>query len=129
MKDEKLPPKKSKSVKRKKADAIKPAVADPKESKDKLLGINPIEQAEIEKLIAHALMRHATEQLHDSKDKLKEVGHLSSIIDEYLSCFLLVGFSLQDEKVCIFNAKTSKDEAALVDYMRATFIEIFNNRP
>ena len=127
MASEKTPAKRGR---KKKVVPSKPAVAVPSELDDNQLSpLNKIETADIEKVIAQALVRHAAEEFKDSKDKLKEVGHISAMIEEYLSCFLLVGFSLQDEKVCVFNAKNSKDEAALVDHMRATFIEIINNRP
>ena len=88
-----------------------------------------LEQANIEKMILQAFNRYKQEEIQDNKSKVKEVDHLSHIIEEYLSCFVLIGYSLQDEKVCVFNAHTSKDEAALVDHLRATFLDIVNNRP
>ena len=88
-----------------------------------------LEQASIEKLILQAFTRYKEEEVQDKKSKVKEVDHLSHMIEEYLSCFVLIGYSLQDEKVCVFNAHTSKDEAALVDHLRATFLDIVNNRP
>jgi hypothetical protein len=87
------------------------------------------EQANINSLFSKALSRYRNELLADQKDKHKELNHLAIIAEEYLSCFALIGYSLQDEKVVIFNTPTSKDEAALVDLLRATFIDIINNRP
>ena len=63
------------------------------------------------------------------KQKFKDIGHLASIAEEYLSSFALIGYSLQDEKVVVLNMPTSKDEAALVDLIRATFVDLANNRP
>jgi hypothetical protein len=96
---------------------------------ESLLPISKFEQLNIEQLIANAMLRHKSEDLEDKKRKFKDVDYLNTIIEEYLSCFVLVGFSIQNEKVCIFNAHSSKDEGALVDYLRATFLEIVNNRP
>ena len=87
------------------------------------------EQININQLFSQALVRYNKEKLEDKKDKLKEVSHLASIAEEYLSTFALIGYSLQNEKVVIFNMSNSKDEAALVDLLRATFIELVNNRP
>ena len=96
---------------------------------DDLLPLSKLEQANIESLLTQALSRHKQEELVEKKNKLKDVSYLGSLVEEYLSCFVIVGFTLQDEKVCIFNARTGKDEAALVDYLRATFLDVINNRP
>lgn len=87
------------------------------------------EQANINSLFSKALSRYRNELLADQKDKHKELNHLALIAEEYLSCFALIGYSLQDEEVVIFNTPTSKDEAALVDLLRATFIDMASNRP
>lgn len=94
--------------------------------------VNPISQAEklnIESLITQALVRHSKNLVADKKEKFKEISHLSSIAEEYLSCFSLIGYTFEGERVCVFNANSSKDEAALVDLLRSTFLEIANNRP
>jgi len=101
----------------------------PLSSDESLSPLSKLEQINIDQLLVQAMLRHKTEDLEDKKHKFKDVDYLNTIIEEYLSCFVLVGFSLQNEKVCIFNAHSSKDEGALVDYLRATFIEIVNNRP
>ena len=93
---------------------------------------NPIpkmEQINIEQLFAQALSRHKKEEFVDKQIKLREISHLSLIAEEYLSCFTLIGYSLQNEKVVVFNASTAKDEAALVDLLRSTFLDIASNRP
>lgn len=87
------------------------------------------EQINIDKLFQQALIRHKNEINADNKLKKKEMSHLALMCEEYMSTFALIGYSLQDEKVVIFNTPTMKDEAALVDLLRATFIEIVQNRP
>ncbi len=105
-------------------------MATPKKTNKKAVSEIPrAEKINIEQLFAQALARHNKELIADKKSKLKELNHLALIAEEYLSCFALIGYSLQDEKVVIFNTPTSKDEAALVDLLRATFIDIANNRP
>ena len=87
------------------------------------------ENINIEHLFSQALNRHKDNELKDKKAKLKEIAHLSLIAEEYMSAFALIGYSLQDEQVIVFNASTPKDEAALADLLRATFLNIASNRP
>ena len=91
--------------------------------------MSKVEQNSIEQLIAQSLLRYKNEQTTDKKIKFKELSHLASICEEYMSTFALIGFSLEDEKVVMLNMSNSKNEAALVDLLRATFIEIISNRP
>jgi hypothetical protein len=87
------------------------------------------EKINIDRLFAQALLRYKNELIFDKKMKIKEMSHLSLIAEEYLSCFALIGYSLQNEKVVVFNTPTAKDEAALVDLLRSTFMDIAGNRP
>ena len=88
-----------------------------------------IEQNNINQLITQALLRYKNEQIVDQKIKHKELSHLASICEEYMSTFALIGYSLEDERVVMLNMSNSKNEAALVDLLRSTFIEIISNRP
>lgn len=92
--------------------------------------LNLFDQNSVERLILQSLARYKKDILTDDKQqKLNELSHLGIMVEEYLSCFTIIGYSLQGEKVCLFNAPTSKDEGALVDLLRSTFLEIVNNRP
>ena len=103
--------------------------APKKTNKKQSSEISKAEKINIEHLFAQALARHNKDLIADKKSKLKELNHLALIAEEYLSCFALIGYSLQNEQVVIFNTPSPKDEAALVDLLRATFIDIANNRP
>ena len=125
---------KKKSSKAQKSVETKPkkrtSAAKPKVAEKRSTAMSKPELTDIDNLITQAFARHRTEFLiNENKQKFKEMTHLSTIAEEYLSCFSIIGYSLQGEKVCIFSATTSKDEAALVDLLRATFLEIANNRP
>lgn len=98
-------------------------------SKETNIPIPSAEKINIDQMFLQALARHKNELLADKKAKLKEISHLSLIAEEYMSAFAVIGYSLQNEQVVIFNAHTPKDEAALVDLLRATFLDIANNRP
>jgi len=86
------------------------------------------EQLTVNQLIAQTLIRYKHEQIQDKKQKFKEIGHLAGMCEEYLSSFALIGYSLEGEKIVVFNHPTSKDEAALTDLLRTTFIGLMSNQ-
>lgn len=88
-----------------------------------------LEKHTLNELILQSLVRYKDEATEDKKVKFKEIEHLSAMIEEYLSAYVVVGFTLQGEKVCLFSAQTSKDECAVMDHLRATFFNIAGNRP
>ena len=92
-------------------------------------GIPLAERINIQKLFAHALRQHYKEELNDKKIKHSDIAHLSSMIEEFMSAYMLIGYSLQDEQVVVINANTPKDESALADLLRSTFLEIASKRP
>lgn len=130
-----IPPKKSskKAVKKsysKKSNIASLSALTEQNQETEELPLSAPEQLNVNKLLSQALIRYKNDSLiQDKQDKLHELEHLGKIVEEYLSCFSLIGFTLQGEKVCLFNATTSKDEGALVDLLRSTFVEIINNRP
>lgn len=91
--------------------------------------LGKLEQANIEQLLAQAFLRHKDDATLEKKLKVKELRHLSVMASEYLSSFILVGYSMQDEKVVLYNIPTPKDDAALIDLLRATLIDMANDRP
>jgi beta-N-acetylglucosaminidase len=99
------------------------------EDVEELTKPNQLTDKEVDKIIAQALVRYKDDLNLDKKVKFKEMSHLNAIAEEYLNCFLLVGYSMLNEKVVIFNANNPKDEAAVVDLLRSTFLDIANNRP
>ncbi len=123
---------KKKSSRKRKTKASTQSEAELAASVDReeeALPLSKIEKINIEQVFAQALDRYKNELIDRKKDSCKELNHLSSIVEEYLSCFALIGFSLEGDKVCIFNANNARDEGALVDHLRSTFIEIASNRP
>jgi hypothetical protein len=68
--------------------------------------ISKAEKINIDQLFAQALSRYKNEEIADKKSKLKEISHLALICEEYLSTFALIGYSLQDEKIVVFNTPT-----------------------
>ena len=83
----------------------------------------------IDQLYKQIENRYKDSILLDKRVKYKEMNHLASIAEEYLSCSLIIGYSMEGEKVCILNAQNSKDEAAVADLLRSTFLDMTSNRP
>lgn len=83
----------------------------------------------IDQLYKQIENRYKDSILLDRRVKYKEMNHLASIAEEYLSCSLIIGYSMEGEKVCILNAQNSKDEAAVADLLRSTFLDMTSNRP
>ena len=121
--DEKKPSRK------KKVTPPKDIKSAPVSENEELIPLSKIEKINIEKVFAQALDKYKDELLERKKVSNKELSHLGTIVEEYLSCFVIVGFSLEGEKICLFNAQNDRDEGALVDHLRSTFIDIANNRP
>ena len=91
--------------------------------------IPKFEQIKLDHLLNEALQRFKEIDSSEKKAKVSEIKHLAGIIEEYLSGFILLGYSMDGEKVCIFSAENSKDEGAVVDLLRSTFFDITSNRP
>lgn len=91
--------------------------------------LSKIEQIKIDQLISQAIARHKNEIVAEKKEKIKELNHFASVAEEYLNCFILIGFSMQDERVVLQSTHSSKDELALMDLLRSTYFELASNRP
>lgn len=83
-----------------------------------------LDKVAINQLLSQVFLRYKNDVSVDKKIKHKEIAQLSAMAEEYLSSFVLLGFSLQNEKVVVFNAPTAKDEAAITDLLRNTLIDI-----
>ena len=86
------------------------------------------EQINIEQLFAQAFSQFQKEEI-SKKHTHNDIKHLSSIIEEYMSGYMLMGYTLTGEQVVIFDASTPKDESAVIDLLRSTFFDIASKRP
>jgi hypothetical protein len=89
--------------------------------------LSKVESNDVKQVIAQALIRYQHEQAFDTKQKNKELNHLVGICEEYLSSFALIGYTLEGEKVIAINHPTQKDEAALLELLRETVINMLFN--
>ena len=119
------------------AEKKKPAQVKPKRISKKnstspnLSGIEtaPVLKSEsvlqIEDLIKQAFLRFYNTAYTD-KAKEKDLDHLTLIMEEYLGCYMVLGYDLNGEKICIMNAKNASDRDALIEHLRSTLVGILN---
>jgi hypothetical protein len=80
---------------------------------------------QIEDLIKQAFLQfYNTANL--TKSKAKDLEHLNLIMEEYLKCFMVLGYDLNGEKICLMNAHTSSEKDALIEHLRSTLVGILN---
>lgn len=104
-------------------------VTIPQKSKKTKPKSKPINSNNADEIISNLDFKLNHLQIEEKKRTYRDISHLGTIAEEYLSSFALIGYSLQDEKVVMLNMPSPKDEAALVDLLRATFVDLASNRP
>lgn len=83
---------------------------------------------EIEDLIKQAFLRFYNTACTD-KAKEKDLDHLNHIMEEYLKCYMVLGYDLNGEKICIMAAHNASDKDALIEHLRSTLVGILNQEP
>ena len=80
---------------------------------------------QIEDLIKQAFLRFYNTS-YTNKSKEKELDHLNNIMEEYLQSYMVLGYDLNGEKICIMNAHNSSQKDALIEHLRSTLVGILN---
>ena len=83
---------------------------------------------QIEDLIKQAFLRFYNTTYTD-KAKEKDLDHLNHIMEEYLKCYMVLGYDLNGEKICIMTAHNAADRDALIEHLRSTLVGILNQEP
>ena len=81
---------------------------------------------QVEDVIKQAFLRFydtATVKQH----KVKDLEHLDNIVGEFLKAFMILGYDLNGEKVCIMHATNPHDRDALIEHLRTTLLGIINS--
>lgn len=68
---------------------------------------------EYKKQIQQALKANLDEYLKNRNLNQKQISSLNSLIEEHLSCFVLVGYTVDGEPLTLVNAQTQKDSDSL----------------
>jgi hypothetical protein len=61
------------------------------------------------------------------QNKVRDLQHLDVIVAEYLQSFMILGYDINGEKICITHASTPAARDALIEHLRSTFLGIMNN--
>jgi hypothetical protein len=112
--DDSTPPKKRKQRTQKKS---KPTLLP--------LDTNSEDPHQLEQVIARAFKQFYTNSV-SKQNKIKDLKHLDVIVAEYLQCFMILGYDLSGEKICISHASTPAARDALIEHMRSTFLNVMN---
>ena len=82
---------------------------------------------QIQDLIKQAFLRFYNSTC-TNKAKEKDLDHLNLIMEEYLKCFMVLGYDLNGEKICIMAAHNASDRDALIEHLRSTLVGILNQQ-
>lgn len=92
----------------------KPSV--PKEKKEKT-----ISQEQIRSLLKEVMLKNIEEEEHKRNVTLESI---SSTLEEFLRCFIVIGYNLDNEPILISNAKTQLDADALNTALNKVFFSM-----
>jgi len=62
------------------------------------------------------------------QERIREIATLEPIIAEFLQSFIVVGYTMDGEKVFIGHARNRQQHDALVEHLRLTFFNIINGQ-
>jgi len=83
---------------------------------------------QIEDLIKQAFLRfYNTTYTNNAKEK--DLNHLNLIMEEYLRSYMVLGYDLNGEKICIMTAHNDTEKDALIEHLRSTLVSILNSNP
>jgi hypothetical protein len=115
------PPKKKTTIRKKKTSAIKVVKrADTPPSAETAIN------QQIEDAIMQAFTRFHNTAATTKQSKLKDLYHLDTVVTEYLQSFMILGYDINGEKVCITHAENASARDALIEHLRSTFFGIMN---
>jgi hypothetical protein len=85
----------------------------------------PFVQKQIDDVIEQALTRFY-EASRGKQSKIHDLQHLDTIVAEYLQTFMILGYDINGEKICISHASTPAARDSLIEHLRTTFLSIMN---
>ena len=85
----------------------------------KELTLESINDVELQK----ALDKWLKQNIQDNKIMSRDLTLLKSIISEYLDSYLLLGYSMEGQRIVIQSFNTAKDKDALMEFLKNLFIQ------
>ena len=67
------------------------------------------------------------ETIHRNIESTKDLENLHNLLKEYMCSFIVVGYSMNDERVLIQNSSTQKDKDALMELLKNIFLTLQQN--
>lgn len=112
---------KPKSKTPKKKDIKKSKINNAKNSKEIIL-TNAEDIEMLKSLVENQLDSEELEQYNSKADIQKDMLSLNSVIQEYLSSFVVMGYTLDGTRITIKNTQNDRDEDALIEQLRFIFL-------
>jgi hypothetical protein len=79
---------------------------------------------EMRELMLTAIKSMAAEQTKSHTTLNRDLGVLESIVTEYLKTFMLIGYSMEGEKVTIFHATSPQEHDSIIEHARGTLMTL-----
>ena len=114
---------KAKRIRRKavKVDCPTPA---PKEGSPDVVADERLEQ--YVKQISEEMRKSIDAQIKEHKEEEKMYRPLENILEEYMRAYVLIGYTVEGERIVIGRSNTRLDQDALTEHLRAYFIRIMS---
>jgi hypothetical protein len=98
-----------------------------KKSKKKAEEFKPKDNPEIEELTQKALSSLLREQLNQKSNRKRDMDALSSTIEEFLTSYVLLGYSLQGEAITIVSAHNQQEADSLTTLVNKFLTNCMNH--
>jgi len=82
--------------------------------------IDEISARRIREVLEQSVLLHNMDEARRQKLKNQDTQCLASIAEEYMKCFLILGYDLHGDKITIVNANNAQDQDALVEHLIST---------
>lgn len=93
----------------------------------KLQKLVKMDKKEIEELLKSAMQDYLSHQSHAKIERSKSMASLISIISEYLSAFIIIGYNVNGEPINAIHASNQKDADALSAAINRFIINTISN--
>lgn len=84
-----------------------------KEEKDEIKSDEEKERDEYKEKIRKALQENLDDYMKSRNLNQKQISSINSFIEEHLSCFVLLGYTVDGDPVSLVNSRTQKDSDSL----------------
>ena len=85
----------------------------PSSDKNSEKGFNPNENKEVKDLTHKALISFLKEQIAEKDSKKTDMDALNAQIQEFLNCFILIGYNFQGEPINMISAHNQQEADSL----------------